>query len=1141
MRNSSLLIQKLDVFIRKYYLNRLMRGVLFGGGIILASGLFFFLVEYLGNFGVIGRTFFFWSLLSLTAFLVSRFMLWPILQWARISRGLTYEQASAIVGQHFPEIQDRLLNTLQLQKQLQSLQTEDADISLLEASIEERTESLQPFSFQQAVHLRESLHYVWYALPPVLIFALIGAFRPDMVQEPAQRILAHRQDFIPSPPFRFQLVTTPLQVPAARPFTVVFEVDGSAIPQVVFLEENDNRFRMEQLSESRFSHTFPMVRQPIDFRCSAAGIVSEKYTLKVLPVPTLLSLSITTTAPDYTKQGVEKWNDIGNLRIPEGTRVDWRVLCKDTKSLRLQFGDTFANMDGPVASVFTHQQLFKASTPYWLIPQNDLVDPVDSLRYLIQIIPDLPPSIRVKETIDSLARAVRRFSGEIRDDYGFSRLRLAYRWSTISGRNYDELALKPNSFNTEDVQYTDLDKPQNLADRFYFEWNLLELGVAEGDVIEYWFEVWDNDRVNGSKMARSSSMTFTPPTLDEQREERDAANKSIQSNMELAREEAILLRKEMESLSRQLREDDELDWKDERAIEEFMKRQESLQKQLDQLKSANQQKDERANEFSPEEERMLEKQEQLQELMEQVMSNELKELYEEIQRLMDDMEPDALQEIQEQLESMEVDQESLEKELDRALEQFKQLEYEVKMEEALDKLKDLAEKQADLAEETRNELEPNDSLKARQDSLNTSFDALKKELDALDQSNQELENPNPTMDRAEENKSIEEKMKTSSEKIDQDKNKKAAENQDKAAEEMQQMAEQMESMMQQQGEEALEEDMDALRALLENIISLSFDEEGVMELLRKTSGDDPMFITHGQTQRQLKDDAQMVEDSLFELSLRIPQLAPSVNREIGLINHHMDEALAVFGDRITSEISMNQQYVMTSFNNLALMLDDALQQMQQSMSQSKPGSGNCEKPGGNGKSKPSPSAGDMKKMQKALGDQLEKMKESMGKSGDSGKNGKEKRQMSKELAQMAAQQAALRQIAQKKAQELNEDGSGEGQSLGDIAKEMEELERDLVNRNVTVETLNRQQELMVRLLEAENAERLRGEDNKRKSRTGNQKSSEEPSELIDYLNFKNKELELLRTVPLELDSYYRERVNEYFNNLDVETPELNPR
>lgn len=494
---------------------------------------------------------------------------------------------------------------------------------------------------------------------------------------------------------------------------------------------------------------------------------------------------------------------------------------------------------------------------------------------------------------------------------------------------------------------------------------------------------------------------------------------------------------------------------------------------------------------------------------------------------------------------MAVDQEALEKELDRALEQFKQLEWEVNMDEVLEELRELAEKQEALSEKTEKSETPNDSLQAEQDSLNAEFEDLQERLDELDEANDALENPNPVMDREEERESIEQKMSDSSEQLEQNKNKKAAKNQSDAAEEMQKMAEQMTAMMEQSEEEALEEDLDALRALLENIISLSFDEEGVMAELRKTKPDDPRYIDHGQTQRRLKDDAKMVEDSLFELSKRITQLAPAVNREIGLINHHMEKALLGFGDRMTPEITSNQQYVMTSFNNLALMLDDALQQMQQSMAESQPGSGNCEKPGGNGSSKPSPSAGDMKRMQKALGEKLEKMKESMGQNANKGKSGQGQRPLSKELAKMAAQQAALRKMAERKAQELNEDGSGGGTQMGDIAREMEALERDLVHRDVTLETLERQQNLMVRLLEAENAERMRGEDNKRKSRTGDQNLKEPPSQMTDYLRLKDNEVELLRTVPLELDPYYRERVNDYFNNLDlilpVNSPSLKPQ
>ena len=96
---------------------------------------------------------------------------------------------------------------------------------------------------------------------------------------------------------------------------------------------------------------------------------------------------------------------------------------------------------------------------------------------------------------------------------------------------------------------------------------------------------------------------------------------------------------------------------------------------------------------------------------------------------------------------------------------------------------------------------------------------------------------------------------------------------------------------------------------------------------------------------------------------------------------------------------------------------------------------------------------------------------------------------------------------------------------------MEELERDLINKNVDVGTIDRQREIMTRLLEAETAERLRGEKEERKSNSGNQGLRPDSPQNIDYLKDKGNEIELLKTVPADLSPFYREKVNEYFNNV----------
>ena len=98
--------------------------------------------------------------------------------------------------------------------------------------------------------------------------------------------------------------------------------------------------------------------------------------------------------------------------------------------------------------------------------------------------------------------------------------------------------------------------------------------------------------------------------------------------------------------------------------------------------------------------------------------------------------------------------------------------------------------------------------------------------------------------------------------------------------------------MSQEEEEELEEDMDALRALLENIISSSFEEEALMNEINHTDALDPRYIELGQAQRNLKDDAKKMVEDLYALSLRVVQIASAVNRRTGLVNHHMEKRLA---------------------------------------------------------------------------------------------------------------------------------------------------------------------------------------------------------------------------------------------------------
>ena len=1104
--------KKLDAFVRKYHRNEMLRGALILGACLPMSWLVILGLEALGQFGIIARTGLFYLFVAVVSWVTLRYLLLPALRLIQLRSGLSHNEAARIIGQHFPEIEDRLLNTLQLQSHSETQGSQE----LLEASIAQRAEQLKPYRFTSAVDFGENRQYLKYALPPIALFAGLYLALPEAMEAPTDRLIHHRTEAIKMPDFRL-VHDGALEAIARTDYTLTIQTEGTVVPSRIEVAAGEGRFRMERQPQGEWTYTFRAVQSSMSLVVSAPGTPALDLELSVLPRPELQDLRVEVQPPIHTGLPPFVQQNEGDLDVPEGSVMKFKLGTRDAETLRLNWGEETLSLDADVNNRFSFSKIAATDLTYQLQPRSEKVTTADSVQYRLRTIADRRPTIRVAEIQDSLSLNQLVFNGLVQDDYGFSSLRFVFQRK--GG------AVVPQT----------LERPSRREDGFIHFWDLSEAEIGLGDEVEYWFEIRDNDGVNGPKMTRSRTFVHQAPTAEELAQQLDSADAELTAALEENLEEARRLREQMQELRRELMEEDELGWEEKAALEELLKQQEALREEVEKMQEENRQKNKQEAEFAPPNEELQKKQEELQRLMDDVMTDELQKMFDEMRELMEQLEEGDKEKIEEQLDKMDLDQEAMEQELDRALEQFKQLQWEQKMDEAISDLEKLAEEQQALAEETQKAETPEEELKAKQDSLNQAFEKIQEALDDAEKLNEELENPNgmPKMEELQEE--IEQQMDDAGEQLDSGKEKKASESQKGAAKKMQQMAQQMDMAMQQSEQESMEEDMEALRALLENIITLSFDEEELMAFVGTTQKDDPRYVSHGQTQRKLKDDAEMVKDSLFALSKRVTQLQSIVNREISLVNLHMGQALAGFTDRETPIITSNQQYVMTSFNNLALLLDEVLQQMQSESSCNKPGTGNCEKPGGSG-SKPSPSAKKIKGMQQSLSKQLERMKEKMkGFNEGEGKEGQ--RGLSKELAQMAAQQAAIRQMTQELGKQLNEDGSGEGNGLEGIAKEMEEIEKDIVRGELDQLTLDRQQDILTRLLEAENAERTRGEKEERESRTARDTPRDAPPSLEDYQKRKAQEIELLRTVPADLTPYYKLRVNDYFNTLELPNQE----
>ena len=1126
MGNYEILIQKLDEFIRKYYKNELIKGSIYFTGLFVISYLVIAILEYFGHFGTTLRTLLFYFTILLSAAVLFRWIVLPTLKLYKLGQTISHEQASEIIGKHFTGIQDKLLNTLQL-KNLQSQGEAGISTELLEAGINQKMKELRPIPFSSAIDFSQNKKYVKYAAIPLLLFILILVVSPAVLTDATTRLVRHNTHFEKQAPFKFEIQNKSLVAIQQKDYELKVKLSGDEIPVEAFIEIDNNEFALNKDNKLHFSYLFKNVQSNIKFRLFADGFYSQEYELRALPNPLILSFYIDLNYPAYTGKKNERIQNSGDLVIPTGTKVSWNFSTQNTKQVKLNFQDTGISVNQNGENLFAYSNRFFRNKTYSVISSNEYLKSQDSISYSINVIPDLYPSISVEEQADSLSGKRISFRGELKDDYGFSKLEFKYKLL-----NSGDSSISAFVENKENVVPISVNK-STTQDRFYHYWDLTPLGILPGEQIEYYFEVWDNDGVNGAKSARTQKMVFKAPSLQELSEANERNNSKIKEDLQQSLKKAKDVQREMNDLSKRMMEKKSLGFEDKKKIQDLLDKQKELQKTVEEVQKENAKNNREQNEYKQQDEQLAEKQAQLEKLFNELLSDEMKEKIKELQKLLENFDKEKTQEA---LEKMKLDNKDLEKQLDRQLELFKQLELEQKLKDTQNKLEDLAKKQDELAEKSKDKNSDNKDLEGKQEELNKKFDDIKKDLNDVEKKNSELEKPNDMPKTDEEQKAIEKEMKDAQQSLKDNKGKKASDAQKKAAQKQQELAQKLDDMQKQMQSEENEEDINALREILENLIQLSFDQEALMGQLNTTQTNNPQYVKIAQEQKRLKDDAKMIEDSLFALSKRQPKIENFVNKEIADINSNMDKGIKHLAERQSAMAASRQQFVMTAVNNLAMLLSESLDQMQKQQQQSKSGSGSCKKPGKNSK----PSAATMQKLQKDINDQLKKLKEGMdnpnGKKDGKGKDGitgKPKNDgTSQQLSQLAAQQEALRRELQKMAGQMDKEGKSGNGELKRIADNMEKTEKDLVNKRITQETMRRQEEIMTRLLEAEKAEREREQDEKRQSNEAKDFEKRNPNSFLEYNLLKQKEAELLKTIPPALNSFYKTKVNEYFNTFE---------
>ena len=333
LETKSLIYQKLEVFIKKYYTNELLKGLIFFVGLGLIYMFFTLFIEYFLWLKPIGRTILFWLFVLVELFLLARFILFPLFKLIKFQKGLDYPQASKIIGNHFTEVSDKLTNFLQLAQ-------DNNKTELLLASIEQKAKSLQPIPFSNAINFKKNTKYLpWAIIPLLFLLFFIFTGNSNIIAESMNRVVRYNEKFAPPAPFSFVVLNDNLQTEQGQNFILQVKSDGKIIPENAMIYIGEESYYMESTKPGFFEYVFSNPTKNIAFHIEANAVLSPDYELAVVAVPTISNFEMILQFPSYLKRKAEVIKGSGNAIVPEGTKVSW----KEKLLLLIKFSFLMAN------------------------------------------------------------------------------------------------------------------------------------------------------------------------------------------------------------------------------------------------------------------------------------------------------------------------------------------------------------------------------------------------------------------------------------------------------------------------------------------------------------------------------------------------------------------------------------------------------------------------------------------------------------------------------------------------------------------------------------------------------------------------------------------------------------------------------
>lgn len=857
-----------------------------------------------------------------------------------------------------------------------------------------------------------------------------------------------------------QLTVSPGNIKIERGDTLVIRADYLNSPSPVFLYIQKSGAFSEKLSSPDNRHLvyeYPNVQEDLEYSFKNDWFQSEYYQVRVVDRPFLSRFVLAMVPPVYTRQpsAVHTLQNGNQIILPEGTRIS--LTAGSSKDV-LHFSLDGWKKDPVISNGSTIQEdrtVFSDFRFRFLIMDSDSLTNRDSSWFAVSVTKDEIPSLSVTTTSDFTNRDLTvPLRLNAKDDYGITRFLIQYRIRS-------PFDLMETIWTTSPLLSVQPVLPEFSS---AINWSVPDKTLIPGDWIEFKIGVADNyPFISGGHLTWSDVFAIKTPTVDESFKQADSLTTTLISELKKVKEQTEELAKNLEKNLDDIRKKGgQLSFSEQAQLNKMQDQKNNLDQKMDDLQKKMDKQFQELNKTQTLPPETLQKYLELQKLIQESKDPKMQEM---LNRLQDSIDKLDRNNVLEAMKNLKMDNESLNQQLDQSIETVKRLQLEQKFEEFSQKARELAQDQQKIQASLQKENPETEKAASQQNMQTEKLEDLEQQINSMEKKASELsEQKNlPKKEMAElkeffDKNKLAQKSKSVENNLNQKKN-------DQAQKESQELSQKLQELNKKSGEtqKAFKENQNKIILTMLRRLLLRANQWSELAGAPLPSRDAARW--GAAYSDQLSQSARTISDSAAAIAAREPQLGLLLNRDLEGIRNSINQAKSQFVDGQTGAGELSRNSSRTQINGMIYRILNLMAQ-KANQQQGQGGQGDQEK-------------SFFDEMQELANKQQGLNQEVMDEQGKSG----QKQGPSKErLAQMAAQQEAIRQQLQDLMQQASatQQNTGLGSQLSQVEKEMEKASKDLIE-NIDSKLIERQQKILSRMLDSQRSTIEREFEEKRES------------------------------------------------------------